>query len=114
MVGVSRGDVVLCNFNPVTGTEQAGVRPAVVVQVDQANAKSLHTIVVPFTSKIRSVLLPSHAYVPAGAGGLTQDSVALCEQVRVIDGQRIIKVLGHLDPPQLADVEKAMRAILGL
>lgn len=114
MVGVSRGDVVQCNFNPAVGTEQAGVRPALVLQVDQANAKSPHTIVVPFTSKIRSALLPSHAYVPAGAGGLTQDSVTLCEQVRVIDGRRIIKVLGHLDPAHLADVEKAMRAILGL
>lgn len=28
MVTVTRGDVALCDLNPVMGTEQAGVRPA--------------------------------------------------------------------------------------
>jgi mRNA interferase MazF len=38
MVTVSRGDVVLCDLNPVVGTEQAGKRPVVVVQkeIDEA------------------------------------------------------------------------------
>ena len=68
MVTIQRGDVVLCDLNPVIGTEQAGIRPAVVVQIDRANAVSPHTIIVPFTAKIRRALLPSHALVPAGAG----------------------------------------------
>jgi mRNA-degrading endonuclease toxin of MazEF toxin-antitoxin module len=37
MVTVVRGDVILCDLNPVIGTEQAGVRPALVVQIDRAN-----------------------------------------------------------------------------
>ena len=53
MVDFSRGDTVLCDLNPVVGTEQAGVRPAVILQIDRANAVSPHTIIVPFTSKIR-------------------------------------------------------------
>lgn len=44
MVTVARGDVVLCDLNPVIGTEQAGVRPAVILQIDRANAVSPHTI----------------------------------------------------------------------
>ena len=28
-----RGDVVLCDLNPIFGTEQAGVRPVVIVQI---------------------------------------------------------------------------------
>ena len=75
---------------------------------------SPHTIIVPFTTKIRRALLPSHALVPAGAGGLSQDSVALCEQTRVIDKRRIIKVLGHLDEPYLEEIARALRTILGL
>ena len=114
MVAISRGDVVLCDLNPVVGTEQAGVRPVVVLQIDRANAVSPHTIVAPFTTKIRRALLPSHALVPAGAGGLTQDSVALCEQIRVVDKRRIIKVIGHLDEPYLEEMAKALRTILGL
>jgi mRNA interferase MazF len=79
----TRSDVVWCNFSPVVGSEQAGVRPAVVVQNDVANRSSPCTIVVPFTTKLPPTLFPSHAFVPAGVGGLTQDSIALCEQVRV-------------------------------
>lgn len=114
MVAVRRGDVVLCDLSPVVGTEQAGIRPVVVVQIDRANAASPHTIIVPFTTKIRQSLLPSHALIPAGSGGLRQDSVALCEQIRVIDKRRIIRVLGHLDESDLEKVEKALNTILGL
>ncbi len=66
MVNIRRGDVVLCDLNPVIGTEQAGIRPVVIVQTDKANAISPHTIVAPFTTKIRQKLLPSHVFVPQG------------------------------------------------
>ncbi|TAJ75289.1 MAG: type II toxin-antitoxin system PemK/MazF family toxin, partial [Gallionellaceae bacterium] len=51
MVTVVRGDVILCDLNPVVGTEQAGVRPALVVQIDRANTVSPHTIIAPFTTR---------------------------------------------------------------
>ncbi len=114
MVTISRGDVVLCDLNPVVGTEQAGVRPAVILQTDRANAVSPHTIIAPFTAKIRQVLLPSHAFVPAGVGGLSQDSVVLCEQIRVVDKRRIVRVLGHLDTHYFAEIESALCTILEL
>jgi len=50
MVTISRGDIALCDLNPVIGTEQAGVRPVVVLQIDRANAASPHTIIAPFTT----------------------------------------------------------------
>jgi mRNA interferase MazF len=71
MVTVVRGDVILCDLNPVVGTEQAGVRPALVVQIDRANTVSPHTIIAPFTTRIRRAVLPSHVLIPAGIGGLT-------------------------------------------
>ncbi len=114
MVTVIRGDIVLCDLNPVIGTEQSGIRPAIVLQTDRANAASPHTIIAPFTSKIRRALLPSHALVPAGVGGLTMDSIVLCEQLRVVDKRRITKTLGQLDVSHLADIAKALRAILDL
>lgn len=68
MVAITRGDVVLCDLNPVIGREQAGIRPVVILQIDRANAVSPHTIIAPFTSKIRRELLPSHVFVRAGVG----------------------------------------------
>ena len=114
MVTITRGDVVLCDLNPVIGTEQAGIRPVVILQIDQANAVSPHTIIAPFTTKIRRVLLPSHVFVSAGIGRLNQDSVVLCEQIRVIDKSRIIRVLGHLDNISLQNLSVSLGAILGL
>ena len=114
MVTVVRGDVILCDLNPVIGTEQAGVRPALVVQIDRANTVSPHTIIAPFTTRIRRAVLPSHALIPAGVGGLTHDSVVLCEQIRVIDKRRIIRVLGHIDDTYMEEVARALRTILGL
>jgi mRNA interferase MazF len=114
MVDIMRGDVILCDLNPVMGTEQAGIRPVLVLQIDRANAASPHTIVAPFTTKIRQTLLPSHVMIARGIGELSNDSVLLCEQIRVIDKNRIIRVLGHLDDKKMEEVAKALCIILGL
>lgn len=111
---MTRGDVVLCDLNPVRGSEQAGQRPVVIVQIDRANVVSPHTIIVPLTSKIRQTLLPSHVFIPTGMGGLTQDSVVLCEQIRVIDKSRVIRILGHLESNYLTQIEQALCTILGI
>jgi mRNA interferase MazF len=114
VVAIKRGDIILCDFNPVVGTEQSGIRPAVIIQIDRANAASPHTIVAPLTSRIRKSLLPSHVFVPIGVANLTQDSVILCEQIRVIDKSRIIRVIGHLDPEFIMQLNVALSTILGL
>lgn len=114
MVEVYRGDIALCDLSPVIGTEQTGIRPVVILQIDRANAVGPHTIIAPFTTKIRRKLLPSHVFVPAGIGGISQDSVILCEQIRVIDKSRLIRVLGHLDDIYLQRLAIALSVILGL
>ncbi len=114
MVIIKRGAVVLCDLNPVMGTEQSGIRPVVILQIDRANNVSPHTIIAPFTTKIRRAQLPSHVFVPADIGGLTQDSVVLCEQIRVIDKKRIIKVLGNLDDSYMEKIARALSIILSL
>ena len=114
MVTIARGDVILCDLNPVVGTEQAGLRAALVIQIDRANTVSPHTIIAPFTTRIRRAMLPSHALIPAGIRGSTHDSVVLCEQIRVIDKRRIIRVLGHVEDTYMEEVARALRTILGL
>lgn len=112
-MAVTRGEVWRADLSPIRGSEQAGVRPVLVVQTDRANPFSPH-IIVPFTTRIRSKLLPSHVLVPAGEGGLTQNSVALCEQIRVIDVGRLMTRLGTLTTARMRDIADALRAILEL
>jgi mRNA interferase MazF len=114
VVVIKRGNIILCDFNPVIGTEQSGIRPAVIIQIDRANIASPYTIVAPLTSRIRKSLLPSHVFVPIGIANLTQDSVILCEQIRVIDKSRIIRVIGHLDKEYIMQLNMALCTILGL
>ena len=106
MVTVRRGDVWLCDLNPTVGTEQAGLRPVIVLQTDRANSVSQHTIIAPFTTKIRNVLLPSHVLIPAGVGGLRQDSVLLCEQLRVVDKQRLSASWGYLEEAHMKEAAR--------
>jgi mRNA interferase MazF len=113
-MAVMRGEVWLADLSPTRGTEQAGVRPVLIVQTDRANPHSPHTIVVPFTTSVRKKLLPSHVSVPAGEGGLTQDSVVLAEQIRVVDHDRLIRKLGDLSSARMQEVDDALRAILDL
>ncbi len=47
-------------------------------------------------------------------GGLRQDSVLLCEQIRVIDKGRLIVKLGELSTERMEEVNEALRAILDI
>ena len=49
---IRRGEIWLANLSPTQGTEQAGIRPVLIIQTDRANPHSPHTVIVPFTTKI--------------------------------------------------------------
>ena len=82
---IKRGDVVKFTipFSPDSHI-QGGFRPWLVVQNDVGNANSPCTVVVPMTSKIRRLDIPSH--VPVVWKGL-QPSMVECEQIRIVDNQ---------------------------
>lgn len=111
---IKRGDTFLVDLNPVVGAEQAGIRPALVIQIDKANAASPHTVIIPFTTRIREVKLPSHVRIPAGVGGLAEESILLCEQIRIIDKRRLVRKIGSIGEEHLREVGIAIKVILGL
>jgi len=113
-VDIKRGDIFLVDLNPIVGAEQAGIRPALIIQVDKANAASPHTIIIPFTTRIREVMLPSHVRIPAGIGGLVEDSILLCEQIRVIDKRRLVRKIGSIGEDYLVEVSIAIKVVLDL
>ena len=59
-----RGDVYMMDLNPYSGSEQGGVRPAIVVQNDDGNFYSNVLLVVPLTTQIKKRYIenicPSH------------------------------------------------------
>jgi len=111
---MKRGEVFECRLAPVEGTEQGGTRPAVVVSHDGMNAVLDRAIVVPLTTHRGRTLYPSHVLIRAPAGGLSRDSVALCDQVRVAAVSRLLRSRGSLPPPVMAAIDRALAASLGL
>ena len=100
-----RGDVWLANLNPIRGSEQAGIRPVLIFQNDSLNKVTSTFLAIPFTSNLRRAALPSCVRIAQGDGGLTNDSVALCHQLRALDKSRLVHRLGQLDAETLAAIE---------
>lgn len=92
---IRRGEIYLIDLSNQVGSEQSGVRPAIVVQNETGNMFSPTTIVCPLTSKSKSMSATHVDLTPADAE-IIRDSVVLCEQVRVIDKSRIKKRLGEV------------------
>jgi mRNA interferase MazF len=89
-------------LNPSRGSEQAGIRPVIVVQRDNLERFTRTVVVVPLTSNMRRAQVPGTVVIPVGEGGLAQDSVALCYQIVVIDRQRLQRQLGTLSSSYLS------------
>ncbi len=102
-----RGEIVYVDFSPIVGSEQAGIRPAVIIQNDVGNKYSLTTIVLPITSKVKKKL-PTHVLLHSGSYSLPKNSIILAEQVRTIDKKRIIKKVGIVDDITLNQIRRAL------
>jgi mRNA interferase MazF len=108
-----RGDVWLANLNPTQGSEQSGIRPIIIFQNDIVSQFSTTIIAIPLTTNQRRAALSVCMAIAQGDGGLAQDSVALCFQVRVLDKTRLIRQLGQLRPETIAQLEGVVLLTLG-
>lgn len=110
---MTRGEVYMAALDPTRGSEQAGTRPVLVLQTDPLSNFLRTVVVVPFTSNLSWARFPFCVRVASGEGGLINDSVALCHQVRVCDKTRLIRRMGQVSDATLTQVEQAIRATLG-
>lgn len=116
MLELKTYDVVLVDFgNDVIGSEQAGLRPAIIVQNNLGNHYSETTIVIPCTSRYRNLSQSTHTLIKKGKQkGLTTDSVALAECIRQISKQRIKAHLGKItDVKEKNDIKKCVFSSFG-
>jgi mRNA interferase MazF len=110
---VERGEIWLANLDPTKGSEQAGTRPIIIFQENTISKFTSTIITIPLTTNLRRAALPSCLLISNGQGGLNQDSVALCHQIRVLDKTRLIKRLGQLDTEAIAELERIVLFTLG-
>ena len=111
---LKRFDIILVNFgNEYIGSEQGGIRPAIVVQNDIGNYYSPTTLVMPLTTKIKNTSQPTHTILKK-QNGLFEDSMVIGEGIRQISKERIIKFLGTLsDEKEINNIRKVYYANFG-
>lgn len=107
-----RGDIVYANFNPAIGSEQNGIRPALILQNDIGNKYS-HTVIVAAITTSHKKELPTHINLNS-VDFLESNSTLLLEQIRTIDKDRIQKYVGALSSNMMLAVDHAIAISVGL
>lgn len=88
--------VVLVNLDPTIGSEIRKTRPCVIISPDEMN-RFLQTIVIaPMTSSSKPY--PTRVEVRQNK----KKGWIVLDQIRTVDRQRIVKVLGHLSQKEIA------------
>ena len=101
------GDIVWLSFNPQTGHEQAGHRPAVVLSPAAYNAKTSLMVCCPMTTQIKNY--PFEVLI-AGAS----PSAVLADQIKSVDWRkRRARHKGTISAAELAEVRSKIRALIG-
>lgn len=108
-----RGEIYWADLDPVVGSEQAGRRPALVVQNDRGNMNAATTIVVPLSTRFTSKPYPFQVWLQPPS--VPKRSLLKCEQVRTVDKSRLHPgCVGRLDPETMSKVDDALMVALGL
>lgn len=108
------GEVWQIDYPQTDGREQAGKRPALVLQHDGYARNSPLVLTIPFTTTTGTTRFPAVIPVPTTAGnGLTADSFLLVFQIRATDRTRVRSLLGVVEPAILAQVYEALDRLTG-
>ncbi len=108
------GQVWDLDLEPVLGHQLGRMRPALIVSVDQFNqGPSGLVIVVPVTTKDKRIR--SQVAIEAGEGGLKARGFAMCEAVRSISLERLIRRRGAaVSPNTMKKVAYCLQVLLGI
>lgn len=101
------GDIVWLDFDPQTGREQAGNRPAIVLSPQAYNRTSL-MICCPLTTKIKG-----YPFEVAIAGKIP--NVALCDQIKSLDWRaRNAQLKGRASPSEIDEIKEKIAVLLNI
>lgn len=103
-----RGDAVWLDFNPQTGHEQAGRRPAVVISPQSYNQKVGLALFCPITNQAKGY--PFEAAIPKGE---KVSGVILSDQLKSLDWRaRNVTFIAKLSDSVIEEVLKKVKILL--
>ena len=112
---MKRGEIYTARLEPVEGSEQGGTRPIIIVSRDAINLHSPVVLAVPYTTyKKGKRVFPTQVLIEKPDGGLSKDSIAMADQIRVLAKPRLIKLLGNLSATKLRELNRALAIALDI
>ena len=100
---IAQYQIVLVNLDPTIGSEIKKTRPCVIISPDEMN-KYLRTIVIaPMTTKSKNYPTRTKIKHDKKTGWIVLD------QIRTIDKQRVIKVLGSVSKTEMKKVKAIIK-----
>lgn len=112
---IRRGDIYWVDWNPGRGSEQAGRRPALIIQTDAGNSNPAYpNTIVGAISTARARVMTHVEVEPSAENGLRATSSVKCEQLVTISKDRLGARIGQIGPDAMERVDRALKRALGL
>ncbi len=111
MARILRGEIRWVDLNPVRGSEQAGLRPVLILSHEVFNERSGTVIAVALTSQPQRAGFP--LTLELQSKGLPKKSWVKISQIRTLAVERIGQRLGKVNPEELAQVIEGLNEIIG-
>jgi mRNA interferase MazF len=102
---VNLGDIYWVEFPSTNGHEQAGRRPAIILQEESMGGGLPVAFAIPLTSSLKALRFSGTVRIdPSSENRLTQPSVALVFQLRAVDRRRFGELVGTISQEHLAAI----------
>lgn len=108
---MKQAEIWYANLNPSKGSEQAGLRPVVILSGNLLNEYMKIVIVAPLTTKIKNYK-GNPVLNPTKRNGLHKQSEVLIFHIRTISKEKLVSKLGTIEPEQLQTSVKTLNDIL--
>ncbi len=100
---INQYDIMLVNLNPTIGSEIKKTRPCVVISPNEMNEHLRTVVVAPMTTSSKNY--PTRVEIKHD----NKIGWVVLDQIRTIDKQRIIKLLGLLSKPEIKEVKSIIK-----
>ena len=104
---MKQGEIWYADLNPSKGSEQAGLRPVVIMSGNLLNNYLNAVIVAPLTTKVKNYK-GNPVLIPSKTNGLKNESELLVFHIRSVSKDRLINRLGSIEK---TDIEKAVKTL---
>jgi mRNA interferase MazF len=103
-------------LDPIKDSEQAGIRPVIIISGEESNLFLPIIAVLPLTSfKSGRKIYPTEVFLLKNDTGLEKDSIAMAHQIRVISKERLLEQCGSIDSDDIKEnIKNAVKVYLDL